>query len=754
MRIKTIYRKVFRVSLAAAVVSALLVAGSYIGVTFLVPDELIKKNITSFFIDNFNKAVIFDSVSVSPFGTVTIINFAMSKEADFNDNIDLVRCKEVRAGVSVGALLRKRIRIKSIYMDGAQIQLVKNSSTSYMDFIRRVIETKKKSPDLLENELRDMTLRLNNTKLTFKEVCVTDTATVTVKDFSLKLAIHNGALGFSGDGKIEKGKTSWIDKGSLSINGSCVLPKGQNPYSGLIHVTTQDFDLSSFSPQIRDISDSVSDVEGGFSSDIKLRCIEGSWSVVGKAGVESLTLTKRKNETEKETLVSDEQIRSSFVLEQIMGQKLVLRSFTLDNGIISVSCEGTRTKGLKSDSCEGALTVQAGEIRPVFEKYQMLKPYTMGGVLNVRAHIGFDLASGGDDIVDMIFSLSHIETDGIKKGDIVLTATRQELKTSVDIDGKDTDLKLNAVTGISKWGEFSSRTTVEASSKKVDGKRLGGLILSGITEIYSHAWDDRKRGYEDIRFLSTPLGKIIPSNDISVSYSCDTIAMGKSALKGGKIGITLSAGKLTTDRFELTGCGGTYHFSMEGLFNNDYPVFKAEASLDNVDLASALSESGIKGVSGSILSGAAAYSMNGNRASHIVENGTIDARLEVKNTVLSNDDTLNRFYAYFNANGIKAKPESLTIPRIALAYKQLNASGVFTEFGMSADLLSFSGYGKYDFSDGLKVAVPSAQFTSKNADGSIANETAPFSVTGRLMNPVLALDSKKVSGNLILYKID
>ena len=80
------------------------------------------------------------------FAHFSIVNFAMSKEADFNDNIDLVRCKNLKAGISVGALLRKKIRINSIYMDGAQIQLVKNSSISYADFISRIIETKK-NPD-------------------------------------------------------------------------------------------------------------------------------------------------------------------------------------------------------------------------------------------------------------------------------------------------------------------------------------------------------------------------------------------------------------------------------------------------------------------------------------------------------------------------------------------------------------------------------------------------------------------------------
>lgn len=754
MKIRKSYRIIFRVSLASVAAAAVITAGLWIGLSFLVPADFMKKTITSFFMENFSKAVIFDSASVSPFGTVKLVNFAMAKEADFNDNIDLIRCKEVDLDVSLASLVRKKIRIRSVRMDGAKIQIVKNSSISYTEFIKSVIQTRKSPADLAHHELKEVSVSLRDATLVCREVCVTDSATVSISDLSLDLEMKSGNIGFSASGTVAKGKTGWIDEGSVSVEGSCMIPADSSPCSGAVHIAADDFDISVLSPVIRDMNDSVTDVEGGAGADIRFRCFEGSWSVSGRASLESFSATKKKNETERTVLVSDEKLSSSFVIEKLLGNKLVVRSFTLDNGAVSVSCEGTRTAGSRTDSVETSFSVQSSDIQPVFDKYRFLKEYETAGVLNVRAHLGFDFAAMTDDIVDVLFSLTRIETENIKKAGMKLTASRQDIRTHLEIDGKDSDLKLDSVTGIQSWGDLSSRTAVDASSKTVDGNRLGSYILGAVNTIYGGAWDDRKRGYEDIRFLLTPYGRILPANDISLKWSCGSISMGKASLKNAAVALSLTSGRLSTDQFSLSGYNGTYQFRTEGVFNIDFPMFKAEASFDNVDIGAALTENGVSGVTGGTLSGALTYSMNGNRASHIVDNGTIDARLDLRNMNLSNASCIDRFYTWFNANGIKSKPAALAISRIGFAYKQAGENAMFTELGMTGDLLSFTGYGKYHYTEGLKIALPSAVFSTKNADGSVINETAPFNLTGRLCSPVLSIDRKNASGDLILYKID
>ena len=754
MKIRKSYRIIFRVSLGSVAAAAVITAGIWIGLSFLVPADFMKKTITSFFMENFSKAVIFDSAAVSPFGTVKLVNFAMAKEADFNDNIDLVRCKEVDLDVSLAALVRKKIRIRTVRMDGAKIQIVKNSSISYGEFITSIIATKKSPSELAHHELKDIRVSLRNTTLSCREVCVTDTASVNISDLSLDFEMDNGNIEFSASGIMAKGKTGWIDEGSISVEGSCVIPADAAPGSGSVHVVAEDFDISVLSPVIRDMNDSVTDVEGGAGADFRFRCFEGSWSLSGNASLESFGASRKKNETEKTTLVSNEKISSAFVVEKILGSKLIVRSFTLDDGAVSVSAEGNRTSGIRADSAETSFSVQSSDVQPLFDKYRFLKGYEAAGVLNLRAHLGFDFSSMSDDIVDVVLSLSRIETENIKKADIKVAASRQDIRTHMQIDGKDSDLRLDAVTGIQRWGDFSSRTTIDASSKTIDGGKLGSYILGAVNSVYGSAWDDRKRGYEDIRFLMTPYGRILPANDISMKWSCGTITMGKAALTDATVAVSLASGRLSTEQFSLKGYNGTYQFRMEGAFNMDFPMFKAEASFDNIDLGAALAENGVKGAAGGILSGSLTYSMNGNRASHIVDNGTIDAKLDLKNMNLSNTSCIDKFYTWFNANGIRSKPASLAISRIGCAYRQSGENAVFTELGMTSDCLGFSGFGKYNYSEGIRISIPSAMFSSKNADGSVINEAAPFNLTGRLCSPVLSIDRKNASGDLILYKID
>jgi len=750
------YKKLLQVLSSVILIFFILLGAEYTALTVFIPEEFLKKGIASFFMGTFNKAVLCDGVSLSPFCTVVVSNFALSNEGDFNDNVDLIKCREVRIGLSITSLIRKKIDVCSIDMDGAEITLVKKSASSYPEFADRLLAVHGNAGDILAHAMKRSNMRIKNSRLTFREICASDTISVLLTGFDCSLSSRNGTVDFSAEGIVSKGKTGWIDKGFLRVDGSFTIPVSSDHIeSGIVHFLSEDFDLAYLDPILKDSVDPSLDITGAFSSEVNLCSRLGSTSITGRIGLDGLSLEKRKNETDKVVFISDEKISSTFTLETLMNKKTILRQLNIDDGTLSLSCSGVRNRCDNADSVELSLSVLSSDIKPLFDKYLLLKPYECSGIVDLRTHVGFDLTHQCDDMISGSCSVRKFVTDRIKSGNFDLKASRSGFSTSIAIESSDADLRAEARTDVAKWNDFESNTSVDAFSKSVNGEILGSMILGAVDGLYSYAWDDRKRGYEDIKFLSTPVGIFVNRNNLSINYTCDSIQMGKAALKGGRIGLRYASGRLTTEKFELSGYSGKYLFKMDGLFNSDFPQFKIESSFDNFDLASACADAGIKGVKTSLLSGSCNYTLNGNRLSHIVENGTIDLHAELKNADIQNEDVLNRFYSYFNANGIKARPAELVFSRLNLSYRQIGENGIVTEFSGSGDSLNFSGFGKYTYNEGIALSIPSPVFASKKADGSIVNETAPFTISGRLFRPVLSLVSQKKSGSdIIIYQID
>ena len=118
--------KIAAVSLAVLIIAA--VAGFFV-IRHAFPPEKIKTMVVEYTQKTLHREITFDRVSFNWIG-ITLNNFAIS-EADTFEQGTFIKADRLIAKVDVKPLLRKRIEISRIIVDGLDIQLIKNKDGSF-----------------------------------------------------------------------------------------------------------------------------------------------------------------------------------------------------------------------------------------------------------------------------------------------------------------------------------------------------------------------------------------------------------------------------------------------------------------------------------------------------------------------------------------------------------------------------------------------------------------------------------------------
>ncbi|GAB1402170.1 hypothetical protein MASR1M68_10810 [Elusimicrobiota bacterium] len=123
---------------------------AFLAVKIFLPQEKIKQYIVSYAKENFNREVSFDKVSFNLIG-INLNNFALSERTDFTKGT-FIKAKNLTVKISLKPLLRKKIEVQTLSIDGMHIQMHKDKDGRFN--FNDITTKKEQSAENVENKAK------------------------------------------------------------------------------------------------------------------------------------------------------------------------------------------------------------------------------------------------------------------------------------------------------------------------------------------------------------------------------------------------------------------------------------------------------------------------------------------------------------------------------------------------------------------------------------------------------------------------
>jgi hypothetical protein len=262
--------------------------------------------------------------------------------------------------------------------------------------------------------------------------------------------------------------------------------------------------------------------------------------------------------------------------------------------------------------------------------------------------------------------------------------------------------------------------------------------------------NDRTKGYDDIKFLTTPAGNFFNNNSLSLHCNVDKMQIGSriDGFTNLSLSISLDKGRLTGIMDSLKGYGGTYTMGFDGFLHSDFPQIKVSSSASMMDLGSFLADMGKSGCTSGIFDFDLQYTVNGSRLAHAIDNGVLDINLKVQDVTLTSSKYILRLGEYCKTNGFDVDFSRIINAAGTFVYHQSGESGFIQQMNLSSDLVSINGYGRYTISGGI---ASTGELTMKKENEPVIQ--MPFIINGKIGEPVLVIKPKNQnkSDRFVLY---
>ncbi|MGQ9848326.1 MAG: hypothetical protein ACUVQP_12620, partial [Bacteroidales bacterium] len=199
--------------LVIAILLGFLVIQKFYFLILLQP-KITPHEIEEIFGNNFKKAIQFDHSSVTLGGNIFLKNVKIAPTTDFNDNYNLISCKNAIIDLNYFKELAGKIVIKGITFDDASLTIVKNYGKSYIDTFQSIFS----------GILKGNTINLDNFymeadgNLVYTEHLSTDRLNVVMTNVSLSISLKNKHLSYSIKGVVEPIDSS-LDSGKVRLTG-------------------------------------------------------------------------------------------------------------------------------------------------------------------------------------------------------------------------------------------------------------------------------------------------------------------------------------------------------------------------------------------------------------------------------------------------------------------------------------------------------------------------------------------------------
>lgn len=122
-------KKLLKLCLFLAAAAAILAAGGILVLKAVLTPEKIKQTVQTYVAQNFHREVTFNEAKLNFIG-LTLTDFALSEENTFAQGT-FVKAKQLVAKIAVKPLLKKRVEIDTLLLDGLDVQLVAHEDGTF-----------------------------------------------------------------------------------------------------------------------------------------------------------------------------------------------------------------------------------------------------------------------------------------------------------------------------------------------------------------------------------------------------------------------------------------------------------------------------------------------------------------------------------------------------------------------------------------------------------------------------------------------
>lgn len=169
-------KKLFKLLVKIAVVCVILLAAGLVALRIMFPPEKLKTMAVNYAKNNLQREISFDKISFNVIG-VTLDNFALSENTSFQ-NGTFVKADKLVVKLALMPLLKKRVEIATVLVDGLDVNVIKNKNGSFnFDTLIPASDSAAASADNNKNDSSGLSfvlladrIVLNNCNFTYKDL--------------------------------------------------------------------------------------------------------------------------------------------------------------------------------------------------------------------------------------------------------------------------------------------------------------------------------------------------------------------------------------------------------------------------------------------------------------------------------------------------------------------------------------------------------------------------------------------------------
>ena len=716
-----------------------------ISVNILYPGNVLSNSLKKSFKDIFGKAVKFDAFYFQFNGNIKLINFYLSNTNDFNDNINLIKCDEVTIDTNLFDLIRKKISFSGIYMIEPEITIVKNYGKSYYEtFIEDIISgiNREKIKQFITDGFR---FDLIDSKLSLREIFKNSKTNIEIFDADFKIKYKTDSIKFRSFGYIQdRIRDSWF-KSSYKFIGEMDLEKNFSETD----VELKNFDINHLNNLINENATNKLFISGALSGEVKLTSDNDNIKSKGGINISSLNLFCYENENPY-PFFKNESVDTEFVFTLSKKfDKVTIEKLEIDDGKLKIS---SGFEYIKDDYFSLHFKSKKLNLSDLSDSVYLFRNCIYEGDMLINGKCKYNLKEETPEDLALDLQINNFnifpsnksvhDYTNIKNCNIYMSADKERIDIKTSFKTGNSDIDIFYKSQISSWKPVKSSNSVEIKSRQLEFNLLKEIFTGSLKKVYNLAYVDMFQNFDEHRnFLKEPEGIFINDNDISLKLTAEKIMLSNKAyLNNLNINLSLIKGSIKTTNFTLDGYDGKYNFYLYSNMHQEYPYFKFDAGVTELNLNRISDDSGLAYSFGGKMTLEMNLEINAYRIGQVIENGKAGINFEIKDGYFTNTAIQNKINDFLSEKGLKNVPGNrIDFSNFSLSFLQSANKFYVKNFKMTGPNLNFTSYGTYSDEDGLKVPLNLNIIT----DNII--EKAPLYIEGKIEAPCIKFQSKTKS---------
>ncbi len=733
--------------------SIFLVSGIFSKVYFnlAVTEKQLNDTIKKFCKEVLGKAVKFETARIDLFGNVEISTFNLSAGPDFNDNRSLLQAGKAAFDIDFIALLQNEVKIKGISFSKGEVHLHKSFGETYRETFINLLNPKDLNKLKTYGKEGTFNLVLNDCRIIYEEKFKDARSKLVINDFNGSIFWEDTLYRIKAEGSIPSQNKDRLKPGTIDISASIDTSKdGKTTVKGKI----ENLDSSFGNRYLQEKGWEKTLLSGTLSMESTVVSQHGFSTFRSSFDTTSLNVFKKNKNPFNliSNLNADLEVAGKIKhdFSSISIHKLKINNQDME---IESSCFITHTP--KDRSFQLKLASNKIDLEQLWGNYSFFKDCSYKGKLKFNIDWDIDLKTGQSkkfisDIILEDFNLNKLvknkDKNLVSKANLKINSKLNQVTAHADFNLYDSDFKIDTKSTISSFFPFKSISAITSKSKNIAGSLVYSIFSKTISDVMAAAYRDKKTGYYEEFFLKKTIGQAIINNSLLLSITASNLNVtDKIILKNLKLDFENKAGSMKISEFNLDGYEGEYRLEMNGYFNRDYPFLKIKGGAGNVKLAKISVEN--KEPVYSTLNLDFDYELNAYRLAQLLDNSKGNVFISLTKGVQKNAYFSKRISKFLKLNQLPTLAGAdLDINSIHFTINQMGGNFYFKNVIFDAKDLHLTGFGKYQFYEGMTFPVT---LRYKTSGGAIKN--VPLEIKGRLTDPLLKIRYKKKAETLSFF---